>query len=171
MTLLSPLKGVRTKQPERLAASATGETAVVWDVVSRKLIATLKHPSIDWAAVRDRPEVKIHRPMLAKIDKLAERGSVEVVAFSPNERLLLTRRFEDEGRIWDVNTGTEKCRRLFDNAGLPTTKPRDSALRAVTKEGVGIHVLVTRSLFGGSTPRRLLLRLLPVQSTSAPVRF
>ncbi|HEY5704164.1 MAG TPA: TIR domain-containing protein [Terrimicrobiaceae bacterium] len=105
----------------RLAASTNGETAVVWDVASRKLIATLKHPSIDWAAVRDRPEVKIHRSMLAEIDKLAERGSVEVVAFSPNERLLLTRRlrplttpstgyspFEDEGRIWDVNTGTEK---------------------------------------------------------------
>ena len=29
----------------------------------------------------------------------------------------------------------------------PTTKPRDSALRAVTKEVVGTHVLLTRSLF------------------------
>jgi hypothetical protein len=35
-------------------------------------------------------------------------------------------------------------KRLFDNAGLPTTKPRDSALRGVTKEVVGIHVLLTR---------------------------
>jgi hypothetical protein len=33
------------------------------------------------------------------------------------------------------------------NAGLPTTKPRDSALRAV-KEVVGIHVLLTRSVSG-----------------------
>ena len=32
-------------------------------------------------------------------------------------------------------------KRLFDNAGLPTTKPRDSALRAVTKEVVGLPVL------------------------------
>jgi hypothetical protein len=33
---------------------------------------------------------------------------------------------------------------LFDNAGLPTIKPRDSALRAVTKEVVGIRDLLTR---------------------------
>jgi hypothetical protein len=42
-------------------------------------------------------------------------------------------------------------------------------LQKVTKEV--IRVLLTRSLFGGSMPRRLLLRLLPVKSTSAPVRF
>jgi hypothetical protein len=39
-------------------------------------------------------------------------------------------------------------KRLFDNAGLPTTKPIDSALRAVTKEGVGLHILVKRAFFG-----------------------
>jgi hypothetical protein len=50
-------------------------------------------------------------------------------------------------------------KRLFDNAGLPTTKPRDSALRAVTKEVVGLHVLLTGSLFGDDILRMLLLRV------------
>jgi hypothetical protein len=39
-------------------------------------------------------------------------------------------------------------KRLFDSAGRPTTKPRVSALRAVTKEVVEIYVLLTSSLFG-----------------------
>jgi hypothetical protein len=62
-------------------------------------------------------------------------------------------------------------KRLFDNAGLPTTKPRDSALRAVTKEVVGIHVLLTRSLFACDILRRFLRRVSLAKSTSAPVRF
>src|SRR5271165_5741475 len=44
-------------------------------------------------------------------------------------------------------------------SGLPTTKPRDSALRAVTKEVVGTHVLLKRPLFGGDILRRLLPRV------------
>ena len=59
--------------------------------------------------------------------------------------------------------------RLFDNAGLPTR--RETALRAVTKEVVGIHVLLTRSLSGGGIPRRLLLRVSLAKPTSAPLRF
>jgi len=62
-------------------------------------------------------------------------------------------------------------KRLFDNAGLPTTKPRDSALRAVTKEVVGIRVLLTRLLFGGDILRRLLLRVSLAKPPSAPLRF
>ena len=42
--------------------------------------------------------------------------------------------------------------------------------RQVSKEAVGIHVLLTRSLFGGGILRRLLLRVSPVNSTSAPWR-
>jgi hypothetical protein len=61
-------------------------------------------------------------------------------------------------------------KRLFDNAGLPTTKPRDSALRAVTKEVVGIRVLLTRLLFGDGIPRKLLRRVSAAKSTSASVR-
>src|SRR5580700_7451819 len=49
-------------------------------------------------------------------------------------------------------------KRFFDNAGLPTTKPRDSALRAVTKEVVGIRVLLSRSPFAGDIPRRFSAR-------------
>jgi hypothetical protein len=58
-------------------------------------------------------------------------------------------------------------KRLFDNAGLSTTKPRESALRAVTKEVVGIRVLLTRLVFGDGIPRKLLRRASAVKSTSA----
>ena len=95
----------------KLAASASGETAVVWNVAARKVAATLQHdPPIDWAAVLDRPGVKTNRARLPEIWKLRDQGSVEVAGFSPDERLLLTRRFEDEGRVWDVATGAEKWR-------------------------------------------------------------
>jgi hypothetical protein len=39
-----------------------------------------------------------------------------------------------------------------------------------TKEVVGIHVPLTRSLFGDGTPRRLLRRVSLTKSTSAPLR-
>jgi hypothetical protein len=58
-------------------------------------------------------------------------------------------------------------KRLFDNAGLPTTKP----LRAVTKEVVGLHVLLTGSLFGDDILRMLLLRVSLAKPTSVPLRF
>jgi hypothetical protein len=62
-------------------------------------------------------------------------------------------------------------KRLFDNAGLPTTKPRDSAPRAVTKEVVGIHVLLARSLFACDILRRFLWRVSLAISISASERF
>src|ERR1700687_4339353 len=62
-------------------------------------------------------------------------------------------------------------KRLFDNAGLPTTTPRDSALRAVTKEVVEIRVLLTRSPFVGGIPHRLLRRVSVATPTFVPSRF
>src|ERR1700674_1499304 len=50
-------------------------------------------------------------------------------------------------------------------------KPRDSALRAVTKEVVGIRVLLTRSPFAGGIPRRLLRRVSLAIPTFVPWRF
>jgi hypothetical protein len=44
-------------------------------------------------------------------------------------------------------------------------------LLGIIKEVVGIHVLLTRSLFGGGIPRRLLLRVSLAKSTSVPLRF
>ena len=44
-------------------------------------------------------------------------------------------------------------------------------LQSVSKEAVGVHVLLTRSLFGDDIPHRLLLRVSPAKSTSAPLRF
>ena len=116
----------------RLAASASGETAEVWDVRSRKRIATLEHkPPIAWAAVLDRPDVKTNRAVRPAMERLRERGSVEVVAFSANGRLLLTRRFEDEGRIWDVTTGTEKWRFQNFTARKLASFSRDGRLLAI----------------------------------------
>src|SRR5271165_5594145 len=73
--------------------------------------------------------------------------------------------------VAEVSSLAFHLKRLFDNVGLHTTKPRDSALRAVTKEVVGIHVLVTRSLFGGDILHRFLQRVSLAKLTSAPVRF
>jgi hypothetical protein len=44
-------------------------------------------------------------------------------------------------------------------------------LQKVTKEVVGIHVLLKRSLFACDILRRLLRRVSPLKSTSAPLRF
>jgi hypothetical protein len=40
-----------------------------------------------------------------------------------------------------------------------------------TKQVAGIHVLLTRSLFGGDILHRLLRRVSLAKSTSAPLRF
>src|SRR6516164_7860238 len=50
--------------------------------------------------------------------------------------------------------------------GTPPEPPQ-----AVTKEVAGIHVLLTRSLFGDGIPRRLLRRVSLAKPTSAPLRF
>ena len=49
--------------------------------------------------------------------------------------------------------------------------PQTKRQRAVTTAAVGIHVLMTGSLFGDDIPRRLLLRVSLPKSTSAPLRF
>jgi hypothetical protein len=43
--------------------------------------------------------------------------------------------------------------------------------KEITKEVVGIHVLLTRSVFGGGILHRFLQRVSLVKSTSAAVRF
>ena len=48
---------------------------------------------------------------------------------------------------------------------------RGDPRKAVTKGVVGIHVLLTRSLFACGILRRLLLRVSLAKSTSAPLRF
>ena len=48
---------------------------------------------------------------------------------------------------------------------------RGDPRKAVTKEVVGIHVLLTRSLFACDILRRLLLRVSLAKPTSAPLRF
>ena len=45
-----------------------------------------------------------------------------------------------------------------------------SSLKALPKEVVGIHVLLTRPLCGGGIPRRLLRRVWLAKPTSAPLR-
>ena len=47
----------------------------------------------------------------------------------------------------------------------------DRELQEVSKEVVGIHVLLTRSLFGDGIPRKFLLPVSPVKLTSAPSPF
>jgi hypothetical protein len=54
---------------------------------------------------------------------------------------------------------------------FPPTKVGDSALRAVTKEAVGIHILVKRSLFGDGILRRFPRHAFEAKSPFAPLRF
>ena len=58
---------------------------------------------------------------------------------------------------------------IFVQAGRIRTKGR--ALQAVTKEVVGVHVLLTRSLFACGILHRLLQRVSLAKPTSAPLRF
>src|SRR5262245_27652972 len=50
-----------------------------------------------------------------------------------------------------------------------TLEQRESV--EITKEAVGVHVLLTRLLFGGDIPRRFLRRVSVAKPTSAPLRF
>jgi hypothetical protein len=53
----------------------------------------------------------------------------------------------------------------------PVVGKADTEPAAVSKEVVGSHVVLTRSLFGGGIVRRLLPRVSPVKRISAAVRF
>jgi hypothetical protein len=86
-------------------------------------------------------------------------------------RYILAKHASFSGSLCTRSVPALHLKRLFDNAGLPTTKPRDSALRAVTTEVVGSRVLVTRSPFGGDILCRLLPRVSPMKLTSADLQF
>src|SRR5262245_17790821 len=47
----------------------------------------------------------------------------------------------------------------------------DPGIGQVSKEVVGIHVLLNRSLYGDGTPHRSLRRVSLAKPTSAPLRF
>jgi hypothetical protein len=82
-------------------------------------------------------------------------------------------------KVAAILSAVETCRRLSIKKKEPN-QPRRSdrnprtkcgTLQAVTKEVIGIHVLLTRSLFDGGILRRLLLPVSVAKPTSAPVRF
>ena len=64
-------------------------------------------------------------------------------------------------------------RECLRSASLDSACPLSEgrALHSVTKEVVGIHVLLSCPLFDGGIPRRLLLRVSLAKPTSAPSRF
>ncbi|HWM26283.1 MAG TPA: TIR domain-containing protein [Chthoniobacterales bacterium] len=124
----------------RLSAVASGEAAEVWDVASGKLVATMRHePPIDWAAVRQRPGAQLNRQRMFELGEQERQGSVEVVGFSPDGRFLLTRRFEDEGRVWDASNGREKWRfQSFTKPVLASFSPNSNLLAVANKDSVRI---------------------------------
>jgi len=54
---------------------------------------------------------------------------------------------------------------------LVSVTRRLESLQEITKEVAEIDILLTRSLFAGGIPHRLLLRVSLVKPTSAPLRF
>jgi hypothetical protein len=89
-------------------------------------------------------------------------------------RLRLFHQRADEARVpHEQRTGLSECRQsggAFDHEFIQTPLAKQAS-SSVTKEVVGIHVLLTRSFFGDGIPRRLLPRVLPAKPTSAPLRF
>jgi hypothetical protein len=81
----------------------------------------------------------------------------------------IARRYHEQGQCFYL---ARKGRRVREQRPLKkryVDEITPGVLRC--KEVVGIHVLLTRSLFGGGIPRKLLLRVSLAKSTSAPVRF
>jgi hypothetical protein len=56
--------------------------------------------------------------------------------------------------------------KLFSEKIVRRKTKEGGALQAITKELVEIHFLLTRSLFGAGTPRRLFLRVSATKLTS-----
>jgi len=57
------------------------------------------------------------------------------------------------------------------SAAVSRVAERANLVPFITKEALGIHALLVRSLFGGGIPRRLLLRVSLAKPTSAPWQF
>ena len=60
---------------------------------------------------------------------------------------------------------------LFAETLSVRTAQRAPGSKSFTEEVAGIHVLLTRSLFAGDILRKLLVRVSPVKSTSADLRY
>ena len=98
------------------------------------------------------------------------------------ERKLLTLALDPVALEAEADLAATRFARSLRQRGLPIIGRRKSwavssvnaAMRncvSIIKVVVGIHVLLTRSLFGGGIPRRLLLRVSLAKSTSAVLRF
>ena len=70
--------------------------------------------------------------------------------------------------ISDMSAVELKPAVIFRLSGSEKNEVR--ALRAVTKEVIGIHILLMRLLFGGDILRRFLQRVSLAKSTSAPLQ-
>jgi WD40 repeat protein len=115
----------------RLVATASGDTAEVWDVASRKLVTTLRHDPPVGEVILDRPDLWNKHTNRPDVSEWERRGSVKVSALSADGRFLVTRRFEDEGRVWEPSSGRERWRfKDFTGPALARFSP-DSNLLAV----------------------------------------
>jgi hypothetical protein len=78
--------------------------------------------------------------------------------------------------LGELNSWTRMQRSTSSSKGVISTdtgypRPEKSEPQEISKEVAGIHVLLTRSLFGDGIPRRSLLRVSLAKPTSAPLRF
>lgn len=93
-----------------LLAAATGDTVMVWEVGSDKEIARIDHKTpLDWEEIERRRAARgeSYRVVRPEIDRMKREGSVEIVAFSPDERYLVTMRADEIARVWEVRSRRE----------------------------------------------------------------
>jgi hypothetical protein len=113
------------------------------------------------------PAERLVRVLVAGIDEgvpaLAhEHGALHKACTWPVHRTVLNMRTGvGDGITFDQNA----------NAARGQFGRRKGPPKAVIKEVIGIHVLLTRSLFGDGILRRLIRRVSLAESTSAPLRF
>ena len=123
----------------QLVATANGDTAEVWDVASRKLVATMLHDPPVRTVILGRPDLWNKHTNRPDVSEWERRGSVKVSALSPDGRLLLTRRFEEEGRVWDTSSGRERWRfKDFTEPALASFSPDSKLLAIATHDSVRI---------------------------------
>jgi hypothetical protein len=88
------------------------------------------------------------------------------------ERLLAPPNEGAEGKFSDLNmlVAAGGCERFSEQSSRENEREGD-ALQAIIREVVGIHFLLTRSLFGAGIPRRLFLRVSLTKLTSVALPY
>jgi hypothetical protein len=154
-----------------VACSVTGQT----EAPTFTTIGTLYRAHI-WTIYYSSPPRSIARMRRRPAVHRDDRRHPCYVARAPVRRSTIGRRATDAAMRWQhrarwrLQGSSGENGEGFRGRGIER-KAGSCVKHEVTKEAVGILVLLTRSIFACGTLRSLLPRVLPAESTSAPLRF